>query len=135
MWVNHAQVKCSKRQIRISQCNKHRTIDSRITLIGANIRLDGLSIPHITILTDVGQRRVRNVQLTNPENELWCVGRGGGDVAVVRPNWLSWVLPLEEDLTSWVGERDGAVLRDGCGAIVAGLVALDAGVLIWNIGV
>jgi hypothetical protein len=129
MRINHTKIKRRKRNIRIRKRNEHRPINRRIPLVRTNIRLDRLSIVHAIHARDVRQRRVRDVQLADPDDELRGAGRSGGHVAVVGPDGLPGFFPGEEDFAARVGEREGAVLGDGGGAVEAGYVAADAGLV------
>ena len=133
MLINHTKIKRRIRNIRIRKRNEHRPINRRIPLIRTNIRLNRLSIIHPVSRRHIGQRGVRDVQLADPDDELRGAGRGRGHVAVVRSDGLAGFFPGEEDLAARVGERDRAVLRDGGGAVEAGDVAADAGLVGGNI--
>ena len=122
MGINHAQIERRKRKIRIRQRNKHRPIDRRITLVRAHIRLNG----HTRIPADIGQRRVREVELRNPSDKLRRAGRGRCNVAVIGTDGLAGRFPLELHDAARVGERDGAVVCDCGTAAGANFCAVDA---------
>jgi len=133
MRINHTKIKRRIRNIRIRKRNEHRPINRGITFISTNIRLNRLTVIHAIHARDVRQRRVRDIQLADPDHELRGAGAGGRHVAVVWPDGLAGFFPGEEDLAARVGERDRAVLRDGGGAVEAGDVAADAGLVGGNI--
>lgn len=56
MRVNHTKVERRIRHIRIRERNKHGTINRRIALVSANIRLDRLSVIPPVPGRDVRQR-------------------------------------------------------------------------------
>ncbi len=106
MRVNHTKIERRIRRIRIRKCNEHRPINRRIALVSANIRLDRLTVIDPVPGRDVRQRRVRDVQLADPDDELRGACRGGGHIAVVWSDGLAGFFPGEEDLAARVGERD-----------------------------
>jgi hypothetical protein len=122
MWVDVAKVECSVCQVVIGKSDEHRsfellasdflyikvksfaalTIDSWVSFIGRHIRLDGLTIIQSVAYSNIGQRRVSDVQLTNPDNELWCASTSRSDITVIWPDSLARVLPLKVDLSARV---------------------------------
>jgi len=135
MWVDHRQVERSVSLVGVGQSQEHSTVDSWVTLVGRDIRLDGHSSVDAVLGGDVQERRVSDIQLADPHGELRSASSGGGNVGVVWTDLLSWVLPLEVDLTSWVGERDGAVLGKSGRAVKAGDVVTDARVNLGQVAV
>lgn len=126
MWVDHRQVERSVSLVGIGQGQEHSTVNSWVTLVGRDIGLDGHGSVDAVLGGDVQERRVSDVQLADPHGELRSAGGGGGNVGVVWTDLLSWVLPLEVDLTSWVREWDGAVLGKSGRAVKAGDIVTNA---------
>lgn len=119
---------------RIRKGDEHCTIDGRITLICANIRLNSLAIIQPIPGRDIHKWRVCNVELGDPEDVLWSSSQGGGDIAVIEPYCFTGIVPLKIDRTTWVGKGNRTVLGDGWAAVKAGHVVTDAGIRGWDIG-
>lgn len=134
MWVDITEVERRVRGISVRKSNEHGTyhtlaslppyvkhipltIDSRISLIGRNIRLDSLPIVQTITRSDVGKRRICDVQLADPENEFWGSSTGRCDIRVIWSNSLPRVLPCKENLSSRVRKRNRSVLGDRSRAI------------------
>jgi hypothetical protein len=146
VWVDVAEVECGVCQVSIRKGDEHRscellasnvlhtklksfaplTIDSWVSLICRDIRLDGLTIIQSVAYSDIGQRRVSDVQLTNPDNKFWGSSIGRSDIAVIWSNGLARVLPLKVDLSARVRQRNRSVLRDRSRAVKSSDIVADA---------
>lgn len=90
----------------------------------ANVGSHGRAVTH----GDVGKWSVGDVQLRDEASELWLTGQGASDVRVVWSHLLSWSLPLEENITSWIREWNRAVVRDGGITVVSLLLMVVASI-------
>ncbi len=110
MWVDHRKVVWSVRLIGVREADEHGAVNGIITLKGLNIRLNGFSGVDGAVHLYVHERRIRRVELRHPNNVLRILSGGRGNIRVVRSNRHAWSLPLQVDLTAWVGQGDRAVL-------------------------
>ena len=130
MRIDHGQVEWCDVKVKIGQRQEHGTIGSRVALVGGHIRLDRVG----GIAGNIVKRRVSDVELSNPGSKLRCASRSRGHIAVVGADGLPRSIPVEEDLTSRVRQRHGAVLGDGRPAIRALILGVKARFLRLDIG-
>lgn len=123
MRIDKSKVERREIQIRIRHSKENRPINRRIPLKNLIWRL----IRPPLIRPRNLQRRIRQIQLAQPGQELRLLRRGGGYVAVVGADALAGLLPLEEDLAA--GEREGlaTVAREAGAAVVARGAVGEAG--------
>lgn len=115
MRVDHAQVKRSQEDIRISKSDEHGIIGHWITLVDLTSGLVSVS----SVVTSDLEWGVRQVELTDPGNELGLTGAGGSDVGVVGANSLSGRLPGQVEELAGEGKRLRVVAGDTRGARVS----------------
>ncbi|CAI6031400.1 unnamed protein product [Clonostachys chloroleuca] len=78
---------------------------------------------------------VRSVVFTfSRGDELGHLNVGRGHVAIVGPNNLAGLIPLQEYLASRVRERNGAILADGRAAVRALLGSVKAQLVVRDGG-
>ncbi len=131
--VDHAKVERREEHISVRQSNEARTVDDGSTIgVDRGVRL--VRVPGVGARDDQGS--VGHVELSNPRDEGRLAGDTalGRDVAVVGSDGLAGSVPLEEDLLAGEGEGLRAVVADGGAAAVAGLVQVDAALVLGGDG-
>lgn len=128
--VDHAQIERREEEIRVGQRDEHGAVDSWVALVDLASRL--VRVP--SILARAHQRRVREVQLRHPGDELRGARRRRGHVRVVGSDGLPGRIPGEVYLAAGEGQGLGAVARDGRAAVVPGDVEVDAGLVGGDVG-
>ena len=122
MRVQHRRVERSDIKIQISQQDSHGTVDDSVVAVHEALRLVCVA----GVVTGDSERRIRQVQLLTPCDELGCAGAGSCDVGVIWSHALTGGVPLEENLLAWEAEGLGSVVGDGWTAAVAGHVEVLA---------
>ena len=107
MWINHTQIERRQEQIAISQGHEHGPIHRRISLI--HNRRGLIRIPGPLFRND--ERRIGEIQLRDPGNELWLPSLRRGHVTVIWTYGLAWLVPGKHDLFSREGEGFESIAR------------------------
>lgn len=103
-------------EVEVRQHDSHGAVDDTFTIIHVAQGLVCIA----GVVASHRQRRVGQVQLLTPANELWCPGCRGSDIGVIGTHGQAGCFPLEEDLLAWEGERLRLVVGDCWSATVAG---------------
>ena len=130
MRVDHAQVERRQEHIRIRQRNERRPVNRRVALVHLARRLVCVT----RVIPRRHERRVRQVELRHPSDELRRARSSVSHVRVVGANGLAGRIPGEVHLTAGEGQRLGAVARDGWAARVPRCVYVDAGLVGGDVG-
>ncbi len=126
------QVEGRQEDILVRQGHEDGPVDRRISFKGGRVGLNGRS----RVVPRDGERRIRQIELRDPgDKSRGPEGGGVGHIRIVRAHELARVFPVEEDLATGEGERDGPVLRDPGPAILVDDGGIPASIFVRHRGV
>ena len=121
MRINQRQIKRRQVQILIRNSQEDSPIHRRIALIHFIRRL-----PTPPLIPPRNfQRRIRQIQLAHPSHELGLPSTRTSNIAIIRTDSQTGLVPGEEDFAAGEGERLGAVAGDAGAAVFADFGAID----------
>lgn len=128
MRIQYGQVVRCHKHICVRERNKSRAVQGWVCLKDLTGRLIGISL----ILSCYLQLGIGQVQLRQPSHERGLARCRGSDVAVVRPNGTTWLIPGKLDFAPGECERIVLVARNGGSAIITRDIVVDTGLARWD---
>lgn len=127
MRIQYGQVVRCHKHICVRERNKSRAVQGWVCLKDLTGRLIGISL----ILSCYLQLGIGQVQLRQPSHERGLARCRGSDVAVVRPNGTTRLIPGKLDFAPGKCERIVLVARNGGSAIITRDIVVDTGLARW----